>query len=108
LDAFGKRGGTTTQEVIAALRHFGIPCADKLTRISAKAKKPDFCMVVLRSSEDKSFNHWCVYYEKRYYNPDLGIGRHVNGAHIDPESGECFEYAGEVHETSFLAIYPKD
>jgi len=104
ISVFGKRGGTSTKDVVFALRKLNIPCDDKLTRIN-KHPKSDICIVVFRSKSDKRFSHWTVFNKGFYYNPAMGIGTSINEPHNNPFTDEWFAYEIEVHETSFLPIY---
>lgn len=84
---FGKRSGTTTKDVIKALRSLGVNCGDKLISLKKQSKSP-VCMVVLHDNTKNT--HWTVYCNGLYYDPAAGIGN------VYPEI---------VRETSFLPIY---
>lgn len=90
ISAFGKRGCTTTKDIIKALRSLGITCGDSLIRIKKQQKSP-LCMVVLHF-EGAKYTHWTVYSGGIYYDPAAGIGD---------------TYPAGVRETSFLPVYRK-
>lgn len=85
----GKRSGTSTRQVVDALRKLGVECGDKLIRISRKREKTNYCIVKLRSTLHKH-RHWTIYREGFYFDPGVGV---------------LVEYPDHVVETSFLPIY---
>lgn len=88
ISVFGKRSGTSTKEVISALKKLGIKCGDKL--ISAKSnERPSVCMCVLHFKNAKS-THWTIW-NKKYF--------------MDPAIGYVENYSDGIWATSYLPIY---
>lgn len=88
---FGKRSGTTTKQVIRALRETGIECGDILIR-ARNHERPAFCMAVVHFRGER-YTHWTIWKNGRYYDPAIGI--------ID-------EYPEDAWVTSYLPIYDKE
>lgn len=88
---FGKRSGTTTKNVINALRKLGISCGDRLL-FAKKHEKPDVCMCVLHYKDCKS-THWTIW-DGDYY--------------LDPAYGVLEKYGEGFRITSYLPIYLED
>jgi hypothetical protein len=85
--------GTTTKEVVAALRHLGVSCADKLRPLSrTKPVLPKCGIVVIqrpRSERHRALGHWMFW---------------AYGEMLDP--GECWPNGYEGWKiTSYLEIY---
>ena len=91
IKVFGSRAGTSTKQVVEALRSLGVKCADGLTRITKSRGKSEACMVV-QHFDGAKHTHWVVYLNGLYYDPSIGI--------IFPG------YPDFVRETSFLEIKP--
>jgi hypothetical protein len=68
--------GTTTVEVVTALRALGVPCADKLKRISrAKPvlpKRAIFAIQRPKKERRKEANHWMLSWDGKVYDPGGG------------------------------------
>lgn len=88
VSVFGKRGCTTTKDVVNALRKIGFNCGDKLL-LSKTNKKPDFCMCVLHY-ESLNQTHWSVWDGQQY---------------VDPAYGILPDYPEGFRVTSYLPIY---
>ena len=89
VSVFGKRGGTTTKEVIAALKKLGVKCGNKLFLAKNHIMTP-ICIAKLHFSWDKSHTHWTIYH---------------NGVFYDPAIGKTERYPEGVRVTSFLPVY---
>jgi hypothetical protein len=95
----GKRGGTRTKELVAALRKLGINCGDPpLVRINGQCY-PDTCIVKLHINHEdyKKSTHWVIWHEGRYYDPSL-IGQYTLN---------CYKgkYPEGIRPTSYLPIF---
>jgi len=86
----GTRGGTSTKQVVDALRKLGVACGDNLVRLSKKSLKTPTCIVKLHFDGYK-FTHWTVYHKGKGY--------------MDPDFGPVKEYPSGVRETSYLPVY---
>lgn len=95
VEAFGHRRATSTREVVNALRHFGLSCADRLTRLSrARPNIPRRAIVVIHrpavEGERRSKWHWMISWEGQIFDPG---GRWPDGY-------------DKWRITSYLEIYP--
>ncbi len=86
---FGKRGGTTTKEVVAALKALGVRCGNELLRTKNNAMTP-VCIVKLHFDWDKIHTHWTIYNRGIFYDPAIGMTE---------------KYQEGVRPTSFLPIF---
>jgi hypothetical protein len=92
----GKRSGTRTKDLVAALRKLGIDCGDPpLARIKYQCY-PDTCIVKLHF-DNKTHTHWTLWHNGRYYDPDFTGQYTLN----------CYKgkYPEGVRATSYLPIY---
>jgi len=68
-------GGTYTKDVVAALRHFGVPCADRLRRVarSRPVWPTRSILVIHRPPEEaggrKAKWHWLLAWDGKMYDP---------------------------------------
>lgn len=69
---FGKRSGTSTKDVIQALRAAGVDCDDGVCRLRRGETLPDFCMAVVHVV-GANRTHWTIWRDGLFYDPDLGI-----------------------------------
>lgn len=67
-EVFGHKKGTTTAEVVAALRQFGLNCSDTRVAIGRKPM-PELCIITVM---DKGVRHWAAYHESIVYCSSLG------------------------------------
>lgn len=96
---FGKKGGTTTKDVVAVLTRLGIGCADRLVR-----KKPaGTCIVSVLAKSDKTYRHWVLYHNGVYFDPACGIMIGLNNIAAVPGDG-WYECEIERHEASYLEV----
>lgn len=85
---FGKRSGTSTKDVVRALRALGVDCGDGLI-LARTHKRPPLCMAVLHFDGIWQ-THWTIW----------------NGDHfVDPSIGLVAEYGEGVRVTSYLPIF---
>jgi hypothetical protein len=100
IEAFGgKKGGTRTKDVVAALQKLGINCGDPpLTRFNGDCFTSDTCIVKLRF-EESNHSHWTLWHEGRYYDPD------EYAAYIMNKSLNGNKYWEGVRPTSYLPIF---
>lgn len=85
---FGKRSGTSTKDVVNALKKLGIKCGEKLL-LAKSNDRPRFCMCVLHFKNAKS-THWTIWNEEYF---------------IDPAIGYVYDYSDDIWITSYLPIY---
>lgn len=98
---FGKASGTSTSDMVDALKKFNIPCASAIVRISKRNQKSDVCIVRLHF-KDAKHTHWVVFVRKTDEN---GLPHDI---YLDPSWGVMQGYHAEyVRETSFLPVYVK-
>lgn len=99
IEAFGgKRGGTRTKDLVAALRKLGIECGDPpLIRINGQCY-PDTCIVKLHFNDRKN-THWTVWHEGRFYDPEAYPNFFIN------EFLGGNKYWEGVRQTSYLPIF---
>jgi hypothetical protein len=97
IEAFGgKKGGTRTKELVAALRKLGVECGDPpLTRYRGDCL-PDTCIVKLHFDHQKH-THWALWHEGRFCDPS------IDGDFILNESKN--KYPKGVRLTSYLPIF---
>jgi len=95
---FGKRGCTSTKDVVGAFKKMNVPCAKKLVLLKKGVEKSDVCMVVLHA-KGTNHTHWVVFLKA---TKDNGFNRDL---YIDPAKGiHCGYQYPQVWETSFLPI----
>lgn len=88
----GTDGPTSIGQLIEILDKYGIPHAEKNTRISGKNPNPH-PFSILTVHTNAGYTHWTLLYDGRYYDPEFGM---IEG-----------EYTfGRI--TSFLGIYERD
>jgi hypothetical protein len=98
IEAFGgKKGGTRTKDVVAALRKLAINCGDPpLTRFTGDNCLPDTCIVKLHIDGAKH-THWVVWHEGRFYDPswygDSCLNKTKN------------KYRQGIRHTSYLPVF---
>jgi hypothetical protein len=97
IDVFsGKRGGTRTKDVVAALRKLGINCGDQpLTRYRGDCL-PDTCIAKLHFDHQKQ-THWVVWHEGIFYDPSIDGDFILNAIKN--------KYPEGVRLTSYLPIF---
>lgn len=69
-----KLGGTTTREVVHALRELGVPCASSLKRISRlRPVLPKRCIVAIHRPKEPGRHrgrwHWMLHWDGRMFDP---------------------------------------
>lgn len=69
-----KLAGTTTRDVVNALRHLGVPCADKLKRVSrSKPHLPKRGIIVIHRPKSEYIRtdrwHWMLTWDGTMYDP---------------------------------------
>ncbi len=80
---------TSIGQLIEALDFYGIKHAERNTRISKKNPVPhDFSILTVHTNN--GYTHWTVFYNGKYYDPELGL---IEGEYTH----------GKI--TSFLEIY---
>lgn len=68
----GTDGPTSIGQLIDILDWYGIPHAQKNTRISKKNPKPHpFSILTVHTNE--GYTHWTLLYEGKYYDPEFGL-----------------------------------
>jgi hypothetical protein len=67
-EVFGHQSGTTTREVVQALRHLGINCADRLRRCSKTRAIPARAILHTREQGGRRA-HWMLMWDGRVYDP---------------------------------------
>lgn len=88
----GTDGPTSIGQLIEILDKYGIPHAERNTRISGKNPNPH-PFSILTVHTNAGYTHWTLLYDGRYYDPEFGV---IEG-----------EYTfGRI--TSFLGIYERD
>jgi len=88
-EAVGHRNGTTTKEIVKALRELGVPCGEKLKRISRKRPALPKRGIVAICQPGKRYKwHWILVWD---------------GEMIDP-AGLWPKYYDKWKMTSFLEI----
>ena len=88
----GTDGPTSIGQLIEILDQYGIPHAERNTRISKKNPKA-YPFSILTVHTDAGYTHWTLLYDGKYYDPEFGL---IEG-----------EYTfGRI--TSFLGIYKED
>lgn len=73
IEVVGKKGGTTTKDLVKALRKLGFKCGDRL-----KFDEPVFLAIVKEKFAKHEHEwdwhwHWVVYYNGNYYDPGRGV-----------------------------------
>ncbi len=82
-------GPTSIGQLIEMLDRYGIPHAERNTRISKKNPEP-YKFSILTVHTDAGYTHWTLLYDGKFYDPEFGF---IEG-----------EYPhGKI--TSFLGIY---
>lgn len=73
IEAVGHDRGTTTREIVRALRTFGVPCADRLRRLSrVRPALPKRAIVAIyRPSEEHRSEraHWMLHWDGEMFDP---------------------------------------
>ncbi|MBD5535225.1 MAG: hypothetical protein HDQ99_06150 [Lachnospiraceae bacterium] len=88
----GTDGPTSIGQLMEILDKYGIPRAERNTRISRKNPKA-YPFSILTVHTDAGYTHWTLLYDGKYYDPEFGL---IEG-----------EYTfGRI--TSFLGIYKED
>jgi hypothetical protein len=95
IEAVGHGASTGTKEIVAALRKLGVPCADRLRRMSRKRPVlPLRALVAIHrppiAGKRVERNHWLLWWDGVMKDPD---GSWPNGY-------------DEWHFTSYLELYP--
>jgi hypothetical protein len=71
---FGKRGGTRTKDMVAALREFGfVVPSEKLIRLKAGQTPPAYCIAKIcwyKGDKRSNQSHWVLKWEGKYYDPE--------------------------------------
>lgn len=100
IEAFGgKRSGTRTKDLAAALRKLGINCGDPpLVRIKGQCY-PDTCIVKLHFKDRKN-THWVVWHKGEFYDPEAYLMIHLTLC----GTNEYHPVLG-VRPTSYLPIF---
>lgn len=97
--AFGKRSGTRTKEVVAALRKLGVNCGDpplmRLREPWRLTNLPETCIVKMHFDGSKT-THWAIWHNKRFYDPDERGHQSLY---------ENIAYPSGVRITSYLPIF---
>lgn len=100
IEAFGgKRGGTRTRDVVAALRKLGVKCGDPpLIRLRSNWNWSDlgYTSIVKLHFEWTKTTHWTLWHDNRFYDPSE-IGQETLYKNI--------AYPKGVRLTSYLPIY---
>lgn len=65
-------GPTSIGQLIEILDKYGIPHAEKNTRISKKNPKPYPCSI-LTVHTNEGYTHWTLLYNDKYYDPQFGL-----------------------------------
>ena len=66
----GRRGGTTTRQVIVALRKLGLRAADRCRPISrTRPVYPQKALLVMRKNGTRRY-HWVFYKNGAFYDPE--------------------------------------
>jgi hypothetical protein len=68
----GKKAGTTTKQVVAALKKLGYAAGPRLQLIKGKMELPPRCILKQQWPKQKGW-HWVVYDKGKVYCPDSGI-----------------------------------
>jgi hypothetical protein len=68
----GKKAGTTTKQVVAALAKLGYTAPSRLQLIKGEVELPQQCILKLAWPKQSGW-HWVVYDAGKIYCPDLGI-----------------------------------
>lgn len=68
----GTDGPTSIGQLIDILDQYGIPHAQKNTRISKKNPQPHpFSILTVHTNE--GYTHWTLLYQGKYYDPEFGL-----------------------------------
>lgn len=68
----GKKAGTTTKQVVAALAKLGYSAQPRLQLIKSEAELPQRCILKLQWPKQSGW-HWVVYDGGKIYCPDTGV-----------------------------------
>ena len=65
-------GPTSIGQLIEILDRYGIPHAERNTRISKKNPQP-YPFSILTVHTNEGYTHWTLLYDGKYYDPEFGI-----------------------------------
>ena len=65
-------GPTSIGQLIEVLDRYGIPHAERNTRISKKNPQP-YPFSILTVHTNEGYTHWTLLYDGKYYDPEFGI-----------------------------------
>lgn len=65
----GRKGKTSTRDLINGLRHYGLSCGDRLARYNKNTVLPPLAILRLKHPQE-NYTHWVLHKDGENFDPD--------------------------------------